>query len=91
MADCQIERALSRAGILLVLLALVTGLAIPAFTNPRQALAAHVSGIMSGAMAGGVRPGASGLPGHRAYRGTWPCRLRPTSQRGDVACATEAG
>ncbi len=48
MADRPIERALSRAGILLVLLALVTGLAIPAFTNPRQALAAHVSGIMSG-------------------------------------------
>lgn len=48
MADRDSERALSRAGILLVLFALVTGLAIPAFTNPRQALAAHVSGIMSG-------------------------------------------
>ncbi len=48
MADRTPERVLARAGILLVALALLTGLAIPAFTNPRQALAAHVSGVMNG-------------------------------------------
>lgn len=48
MEERQIERLLSRAGVLLVALALVAGLAIPAFANPRQALAAHVSAIMAG-------------------------------------------
>jgi len=41
-------RRLLRAGMLLCLLALVTGLALPAFANPRMALAAHVGGMMNG-------------------------------------------
>lgn len=48
MADHHDARVLFRAGALLVLLALLVGLAIPAFTNPRQAMAAHVSAIMAG-------------------------------------------
>ena len=41
-------RKLLRAGTVLCLLALLTGLAIPAFTNPRMGLAAHVGGLMNG-------------------------------------------
>jgi len=48
MTDRQNEHLLSRAGALLILIALVTGIAIPAFTNPRQALSTHVSSIMTG-------------------------------------------
>jgi hydroxylaminobenzene mutase len=48
MAEPRFERTLSRAGALLVFLALLVGLAIPSFTNPRQAMAAHVSAIMTG-------------------------------------------
>jgi hydroxylaminobenzene mutase len=50
MADGQRERILARAGVSLIILALLTGLAIPAFTNPRQALAAHVSAVLGGVM-----------------------------------------
>lgn len=50
MTDRQTERVLARAGALLVLLALLLGPAIPAFTNSRQALAAHVSAIMAGVL-----------------------------------------
>ena len=42
------ERLLIRAGFLLFTLALITGLAIPAFFNPRMALAAHVTGTLNG-------------------------------------------
>ncbi len=48
MAHRNDERTLARAGALLVFLALLAGLAIPAFTNPRQAVAAHVGAIMTG-------------------------------------------
>jgi hydroxylaminobenzene mutase len=41
-------RRLLRAGMRLCLLALLTGLALPAFANPRMALAAHVGGMMNG-------------------------------------------
>lgn len=41
-------RRLLRAGIFLCLLALLTGLAMPAFTNPRMGMAAHVGGMMNG-------------------------------------------
>lgn len=41
-------RKLLRAGTVLCLLALLTGLAIPAFANPRMGLAAHVGGLMNG-------------------------------------------
>jgi hydroxylaminobenzene mutase len=54
MTERETERALSRAGVLLILLALVTGLAIPAFANPRQALAAHVSAILGGLLLVGL-------------------------------------
>lgn len=42
------NRALLRAGFLLVLLALFTGFAIPAFLNQRMAVNAHVAGVMNG-------------------------------------------
>jgi hydroxylaminobenzene mutase len=42
------DRLLLRAGFLLVLLALLTGLAIPAFRNPRLAVSAHVGGVLNG-------------------------------------------
>jgi len=54
MAERQLEHTLARAGVLLIFLALVTGLAIPAFANPRQALSAHVSAIMSGLLLVGL-------------------------------------
>lgn len=41
------NRPLLRAGFVLFLLALLTGLAIPAFLNPKMALAAHVTGLMN--------------------------------------------
>ena len=48
MPDPQPERILSRAGALLILLALLLGVLIPRFANPRQALGAHLSAIMTG-------------------------------------------
>lgn len=42
------SRSLLFAGFLLMLLALLTGLAVPAFTNPRQALSSHLTGLMNG-------------------------------------------
>jgi (hydroxyamino)benzene mutase len=42
------HRALLRAGFLLMLLALLSGTVIPLFTNPRLAVSAHVTGMMSG-------------------------------------------
>ena len=43
----QPDRMLVRAGFVLVCLALVTGFAIPEFTNPRMGLAAHVTGVLN--------------------------------------------
>ncbi len=48
MTDEYTARLLSRAGILLIVLALLTGLAVPAFHNPRLAIATHLSGILDG-------------------------------------------
>jgi len=42
------DRPLMRSGFALVLLAMLTGLLIPAVANPRMALAAHVTGAMAG-------------------------------------------
>ena len=42
------DRVLLRAGFLLVLLALLTGFAIPAFKNQHMAVNAHVSGTLNG-------------------------------------------
>lgn len=42
------NRVLLRAGFLLVLLALFTGFAIPAFLNQRMAVNAHVAGTLNG-------------------------------------------
>ena len=39
---------LVRAGFVLVSLALLTGLAVPAFLNQRMAVAAHVTGVVNG-------------------------------------------
>jgi hydroxylaminobenzene mutase len=39
--------SLVRAGFVLFTLALLTGLAVPAFQNPRMALAAHVTGTLN--------------------------------------------
>lgn len=77
MAEHQIERALSRAGAMLVFLALVTGLAIPAFANPRQALAAHVSAILGGLLLVGLASLWSRLTLSVAQR-TWTMRLAIT-------------
>jgi hydroxylaminobenzene mutase len=48
MADTSFDRSFARAGFFLILLALATGLAVPAFVNPRMAVAAHLGGIMNG-------------------------------------------
>ena len=48
MENRQPERVLLRAGFLLVLLALLTGLIVPAFRNPRMGVSAHLEGIMNG-------------------------------------------
>ena len=42
----SIDRGLLRNGFVVFLLALLVGLAIPLFLNPRMALAAHVTGLM---------------------------------------------
>ena len=44
----EARRRLLRHGVAIVLLSLVEGLAVPAFTNPRMAVAAHVGGITTG-------------------------------------------
>lgn len=41
-------RRLAHSGVLLVLLGLLTGLAVPKLANPRMGLASHVEGIMGG-------------------------------------------
>ena len=47
METPQAERRLVRSGFVLFTLALLTGFAIPAFTNHRMALAAHVGGVLN--------------------------------------------
>jgi len=47
MENRAAQRTLIRAGFVLFSLALVTGLAIPAFHNPKMALAAHVTGVLN--------------------------------------------
>jgi (hydroxyamino)benzene mutase len=42
------SRSLLFAGFLLFLLALLTGLLIPVFNNPRQGLSSHLTGVMNG-------------------------------------------
>lgn len=41
-------RRLIRAGVLLFLLGLLVGFAVPAFANPRMGLASHLEGVMNG-------------------------------------------
>ena len=43
----QTERVLLRASFFLFLLALLNGLAVPVFHNPRLALSAHLTGLMN--------------------------------------------
>ena len=42
------DRPLIRAGFVLILLAMLTGLLIPAVANPRMALGTHVGGALAG-------------------------------------------
>jgi (hydroxyamino)benzene mutase len=42
------DRTLLRLGFMLVLLALLTGLGVPQFANPRLGLAAHTTGMLGG-------------------------------------------
>jgi (hydroxyamino)benzene mutase len=46
--QARIAHRLLQLGILLFLLGLLVGLAVPAFTNPRMGLAAHLEGVMNG-------------------------------------------
>ena len=48
MVITDARRRLIRHGLVLFLLGLLTGLAIPAFRNPRAGLAAHLEGLMNG-------------------------------------------
>lgn len=41
------ELVLIRAGFVLFTLALLTGLAVPAFLNPRMAVSAHLTGLLN--------------------------------------------
>ena len=43
----KVERLLIRAGFVLFTLALLTGLAVPAFLNHRMAVAAHLTGVVN--------------------------------------------
>jgi hypothetical protein len=43
----KVERLLIRAGFVLLTLALLTGLAVPAFLNHRMAVAAHLTGVVN--------------------------------------------
>jgi hydroxylaminobenzene mutase len=44
----NIAKELLRHGLLLLLIGLLTGVAIPAFTNPRMGLAAHLGAVLNG-------------------------------------------
>jgi hydroxylaminobenzene mutase len=47
METRKAELLLIRAGFVLFTLALVTGLAVPTFLNPRMAVAAHLTGVLN--------------------------------------------
>lgn len=42
------SRRLMRLGVILFILGLLTGLAIPMLTNPRMGLSSHLEGVMNG-------------------------------------------
>ncbi len=48
MVSKDASRTLMRWGFFLFLCALITGLAVPSFTNPRMAVSAHLEGVMNG-------------------------------------------
>lgn len=48
MVSISANRTLIRAGFILLLCGLLTGLAVPVFTNPRMALSAHLEGVLNG-------------------------------------------
>jgi hydroxylaminobenzene mutase len=48
ISQLQLSRNLMRYGILLFLLGLITGFAIPAMENPRMGLSSHLEGVMNG-------------------------------------------
>jgi hydroxylaminobenzene mutase len=54
METSDVKRRLLRHGMLIVLLALLTGGAVPAFRNPRMALSAHVGGVMTGLLVAAI-------------------------------------
>jgi hydroxylaminobenzene mutase len=45
-----LSQRLTRSGVLLLMLGLLTGLFVPKFANPRMGLSSHVEGVMSGMM-----------------------------------------
>jgi len=68
VAERNVNRKLIRAGFLLVLLGLITGLAVQLFQNPRMGLSAHLEGVLNGlllVLVGLTWPYFS-LPGKRA-------------------------
>ena len=48
MVSNTANRTLIRSGFFLLLCGLLTGLAVPTFTNPRMALSAHLEGVLNG-------------------------------------------
>jgi len=80
MSPSTADRTLVRHGFLLFLIALVIGLAIPAFPFPKIALSAHVSTLLNGLFlialglawpAIDLSPGAARLVRPLALYGTW--------------------
>ena len=45
-----LSHRLTRSGVLLLLLGLLTGLVVPKFKNPKMGLSSHVEGVMGGMM-----------------------------------------
>ena len=68
MAERNVNRRLVRAGFLLVLLGLLTGLSVQLFLNPRMGLSAHLEGVLNGLLlvAVGLAWPQFSLPGKRA-------------------------
>ena len=46
----MLSHRLTRSGVLLLLLGLLTGLFVPKFANPKMGLSSHVEGVMGGMM-----------------------------------------
>jgi (hydroxyamino)benzene mutase len=46
----MLSHQLTRSGVLLLLLGLLTGLLVPKFKNPKMGLSSHVEGVMGGMM-----------------------------------------